>query len=174
MPFDDIEGETDAEKAKRLVQRCMEVRGVKVKITEVPIPVPYGSAFEGERVRRADMRVEFGGKYSRAFEYLKMNPMDEVEDGKIEVVGPDFEDIEEGGYMDVGIVVEVAGRKMQEDFEPVLERQIHYFINGASGIQHIGQRDIAWIRMSKAAAEKGLNLEHGFASARLPPRKGSL
>ena len=29
--------------------------------------------------------------------------------------------------MDMGIVVEVAGRKMQEDFEPVLERQIHYF-----------------------------------------------
>ena len=63
-------------------------------------------------------------------------------------------------HMDLGIVVEVAGRKMQEDFEPVLERQIHYFVNGASGIQHIGQRDIAWIRISKAAADKGFNLEH--------------
>jgi acetyl-CoA synthase len=160
MPFDDIEGKDDVEKAKRLVQRCLEVRGVKVKITEVPIPVPYGSAFEGERVKRADMRVEFGGKHSRAFEYLKMSPLDEVEDGKIELIGPGFEDIEEGGYMDVGIIVEVAGRQMQEDFEPVLERQIHYFINGASGIQHIGQRDIAWIRLSKAAAEKGFTLEH--------------
>jgi acetyl-CoA synthase len=49
---------------------------------------------------------------------------------------------------------------MQEDFEPVLERQIHYFVNGASGIQHIGQRDIAWIRISTAAADKGFNLEH--------------
>jgi len=160
MPFDDIEGKTDAEKARRLVQRCIEVRGVKVKIAEVPIPVPYGSAFEGERVRREDMRIEFGGKYSRAFEYLKMSPADEIEDGKIEVVGPGFEDIEEGGYMDLGIVVEVSGRKMQEDFEPVLERQIHYFLNAASGVQHIGQRDIAWIRLSKAAAEKGFNLEH--------------
>jgi acetyl-CoA synthase len=160
MPFDDIEGKTDAEKARRLVQRCIEVRGVKVKIAEVPIPVPYGSAFEGERVRREDMRVEFGGKYSRAFEYLKMSPADEVEDGKIEVVGPGFEGIEEGGYMDLGIVVEVSGRKMQEDFEPVLERQIHYFLNAASGVQHIGQRDIAWIRLSKAATEKGFNLEH--------------
>ena len=45
------------------------------------------------------------------------------------------------------------------DFESVLERQIHYFVNGASGIQHIGQRDIAWIRVSKAAAEKGFKLE---------------
>ncbi|UCC75370.1 MAG: hypothetical protein JSW37_07525, partial [Anaerolineales bacterium] len=160
MPFDDIEADNDLERAKKLVQRCLEVRGVKIKITEVPIPVPYGSAFEGERVRKADMRIEFGGKYSRAFEYLKMSDFDAVEDGKIELVGPGFEDIEVGGAMDVGIIVEVAGRKMQEDFEPVLERQIHYFINAASGIQHIGQRDIAWIRVSKAAADKGFNLKH--------------
>ncbi len=160
MPWDEIEGETDEEKAARLVQKCIEVRGVKVKITEVPIPVPYGSAFEGEVVRKADMRVEFGGRKSRAFEYLRMVPMDQVEDGKIEVIGPGFEDVPVGGAMDLGILVEVAGRKMQEDFEPVLERQIHYFINGASGVQHIGQRDIAWIRISKTAAEKGFTLRH--------------
>ncbi len=160
MPWNEIDGETDTEKAAKLVQRAIEVRGVKVKITEVPIPVPYGSAFEGEVVRRADMRIEFGGKYSRAFEYLRMVPMDQVEDGKIEVIGPGFEEVEVGGAMDLGILVEVAGRKMQEDFEPVLERQIHYFINGANGVQHIGQRDITWIRFSKAAVEKGFNLRH--------------
>ncbi|MGQ9714243.1 MAG: acetyl-CoA decarbonylase/synthase complex subunit alpha/beta [Anaerolineae bacterium] len=160
MPFDDIEGKDDLERARRLVQRCIEVRGVKVKITEVPIPVPYGSAFEGERVRRADMRVEFGGKNSRCFEYLRMADMDEVEDHKIQLIGPGFDEVEEGGAMDLGILVEVAGRKMQQDFEPVLERQIHYFINGASGVQHIGQRDITWIRISKAAVEKGFRLEH--------------
>jgi CO dehydrogenase/CO-methylating acetyl-CoA synthase complex beta subunit/CO dehydrogenase/acetyl-CoA synthase delta subunit len=105
------------------------------------------------------MRVEFGGKYSRAFEYLTMCPMDEVEDHKIEVIGPDFSDVEVGGSIDLGLVIEVAGRKMQDDFEPVLERQIHYFVNAASGIQHIGQRDITWIRISKTAAEKGFDLE---------------
>ena len=62
--------------------------------------------------------------------------------------------------MPLGIVVEVAGRKMQKDFEPILERQIHYFINGAEGIQHIGQRDITWIRISKSAFAKGFRLEH--------------
>ena len=160
MPWDDIEGENDTEKAKRFVQRAVEVRGVKIKITEVPIPVPYGSAFEGERVRRADMRVEFGGRYATAFESVRLVDLDEIEDGKITVVGPSFEDVEEGGAMDLGIVVEVAGRRMQEDFEPVLERQIHYFVNGASGIQHIGQRDITWIRFSKAAVEKGFELRH--------------
>jgi len=160
MPWNEIEAQSDEERAAKLVQRCIEVRGVKVKITEVPIPVPYGSAFEGEVVRKADMRIEFGGKNSRAFEYLHGCPMDQVEDGKIEVIGPGLEQVEAGGAMDMGILVEVAGRKMQEDFEPVLERQIHYFVNGASGIQHIGQRDIAWIRISKAAADKGFNLRH--------------
>jgi acetyl-CoA synthase len=160
MPFNEIDGEDDLEKAERLVQKCIEVRGVKVKVSDVPVPVPYGSAFEGEVVRKNDMRVEFGGKHARCFEYLHMAPLDEVVDGKVEIIGPTFEDVEDKGAMDLGIVVKVAGRQMQEDFEPVLERQIHYFVNGASGIQHIGQRDITWIRISTAAAEKGFEIEH--------------
>ncbi len=160
LPWNEIEGKDDLEKAERLVQKCIEVRGVKIKMANVPVPVPYGSAFEGEVVRKADMRVEFGGKYSRCFEYLHMVPLGAISDGVVEVVGPEFSEIADQGAMDMGIVVEVAGRKMQEDFEPVLERQIHYFVNGASGIQHIGQRDIAWIRIAKSATEKGFNLKH--------------
>ncbi|MFH1907994.1 MAG: LAGLIDADG family homing endonuclease [Chloroflexota bacterium] len=160
MPFDQIEGKDDLERAERLVQKCIEIRGVKVKVSSVDVPVPYGSAFEGEVVRKADLRVEFGGKYSRCFEYLHMASSEEVVDGKIEVVGRGFEEIPAQGSMDIGILVKVAGRNMQMDFEPVLERQMHYFINGASGIQHVGQRDITWIRVSNAAAEKGFNLEH--------------
>jgi acetyl-CoA synthase len=160
MPFNEIEAKDDLERAERIVQKCIEIRGVKVKVADVPVPVPYGSAFEGEVVRKADMRVEFGGKHSRCFEYLHMVSLEDVVDGKVELIGPSFEDIPDQGSMDIGIVVKVAGRQMQEDFEPVLERQIHYFINGASGIQHIGQRDIAWIRVSNAAADKGFNLEH--------------
>ena len=160
MPFNEIPAKDDLERAERLVQKCIEIRGVKVKISEVPIPVPYGSAFEGEVVRKNDMRVEFGGKKSRAFEYLYMAGLEEVEDGVIEIVGPGFDAVEPQGAIDLGILVKVAGRKMEKDFEPVLERQIHYFVNGASGIQHIGQRDIAWIRISQAAADKGFDLKH--------------
>jgi acetyl-CoA synthase len=159
LPFNEIEGADDVERAERLVQKCIEVRGVKVHIADVPVPVPYGSAFEGEVVRKSDMRVEFGGKKSRAFEFLRMAELDEVTDGKIELIGPDFADLEAEGSMDLGIVVDVAGRQMEKDFEPVLERQIHYFINGASGIQHIGQRDITWIRVSTKAADEGFGME---------------
>jgi acetyl-CoA synthase len=160
VPFNELDGADDLERAERLVQKCIEVRGVKIKLADVPVPVPYGSAFEGEVVRKTDMRVEFGGKYSRCFEYLQMAKLEDVVDGKIEIVGPNFDEIEPQGHMDLGIVVQVAGRQMQADFEPVLERQIHYFVNGASGIQHIGQRDIAWIRLSSNAVDKGFTIEH--------------
>jgi acetyl-CoA synthase len=160
VPFNEIQAKDDLERAERLVQKCIEVRGVKIHMTEVPIPVPYGSAFEGEVVRRADMRLEFGGKNARCFEYLEMAPLDAVVDGKIELVGSGFDEIPPGGQMNLGIVVKVAGRQMEKDFEPVLERQFHYFVNGASGIQHIGQRDITWIRFSNTAVDKGFRLEH--------------
>jgi len=102
MPFDEIPAANDLEKAERLVQKCIEVRGVKVRLNEVPVPVPYGSAFEGEVVRRADMRIEFGGKHARCFEYLHMTTLDDVVDGKIELVGPDFQDVLNEGQMSLG------------------------------------------------------------------------
>ncbi|MCL5110308.1 MAG: acetyl-CoA decarbonylase/synthase complex subunit alpha/beta [Chloroflexi bacterium] len=160
MPFDEIPGANDLERAEKLVQKCIEVRGVKVKISKVPIPVAYGSAFEGERVRREAMRIEFGGRASSCFEYLRMLDPDQVEPGKITVVGPGLDGVADGGALPLGIVVDVAGRKMQKDFEPVLERQIHHFVNGAEGVQHIGQRDITWIRISKTAVAKGFDIRH--------------
>jgi len=144
----------------QIVPRAIEVRGVKVKVEEIPIPVRFAAAFEGERIRREDMHVEFGGKYSTAFEYLRTRPMDEVVDGKIELVGPDADSVEVGAAMPLGILVEVAGRKMQADFEPILERQIHSYMNHAQGIFHMGQRDLVWIRIGKEAFAAGFRIKH--------------
>ncbi|MFB0528091.1 MAG: acetyl-CoA decarbonylase/synthase complex subunit alpha/beta [bacterium] len=145
---------------KKLVPTCIQVRGVKVRVTEIPIPVAYSAAFEGETVRKEQMYVQFGGKYSTAFEYVTMRDLDKVEDGKIEVIGPEVDEAEEGGAMPLGIYVEVAGRKMQKDFEPILERQLHTFLNEAMGIFHMGQRDLNWLRISKDAKKKGFKIRH--------------
>ncbi len=160
MPFDDIPGKDDLEKAERLVQRCIEIRGIKIKIAKVPIPVAFGPAFEGEIVRKENLRIEFGGKGGTCFEFLQMKGMDEVEDGKITVVGPEVDAFPVGAKVPLAIMIDVAGRKMNVDFEPVLERQIHHFVNNAEGIQHIGQRDIAWVRFHKAAVQKGFKIRH--------------
>ncbi|NQT46323.1 MAG: CO dehydrogenase/CO-methylating acetyl-CoA synthase complex subunit beta [Candidatus Omnitrophica bacterium] len=145
---------------KKIVPTSIEVRGVKVKISEIPIPVSYSPAFEGERVRREQMFVQFGGKYSDAFEFVTAKDLNDVEDGKISVVGIETDKMEDGKAYPLGVLVEVAGRKMQKDFEPILERQIHSFLNEAMGIFHMGQRNMCWVRISKVAHEKGFKLAH--------------
>ncbi|MFQ6116925.1 MAG: CO dehydrogenase/CO-methylating acetyl-CoA synthase complex subunit beta, partial [Candidatus Bipolaricaulia bacterium] len=144
----------------KIVKVAVEVRGLKLKVSKIPIPVPYGAGFEGERVRKEQMQVQFGGKYSEAFELLRGRPMEEVEDGRIELVGPDIDQVEEGGAMPLGVIVEVAGRNFKEDFETVLERRIHEFTSWANGVFHMGQRAIVWARISKEAFQKGFRLRH--------------
>ncbi|MGB2705532.1 MAG: LAGLIDADG family homing endonuclease [Candidatus Omnitrophota bacterium] len=145
---------------KKIVEKCIEIRGIKVKLSKIPIPVAYSAAFEGERVRREQMYVQFGGKFSSAFEYVRSKALNEVEDGKIEIIGPEIEDMKEGSAYPLGILVEVAGRKMQHDFEPILERQVHTFLNEAMGIFHMGQRHMCWLRISKEAHKKGFKMKH--------------
>jgi acetyl-CoA synthase len=49
---------------------------------------------------------------------------------------------------------------MQDDYEPILERQIHHLVNYAQGVWHQGQRDTGWMRIATAAKEKGFKFEH--------------
>ncbi len=144
----------------QLVAKAVEVRGLKVTVAEVPVPVAYGPAFEGERVRGDDIYLECGGGRTAMVEWVTTKRMDEVEDGKIEVIGPEITDVPVNSKLPMAITVEVAGRQMQDDYEPILERQIHHLINYAQGVMHIGQRDIAWIRISKQAVEKGFRIHH--------------
>jgi len=144
----------------KIVAKAVEVRGLKVTVAEVPVPVAYGPAFEGERVRGEDIYLECGGGRTPMVEWVTSKRMEEVEDGKIEVIGPEMTDVPAGSKLPMAIAVEVAGREMQEDYEPILERQIHHFINYSQGLMHIGQRDIAWLRIGKQAAEKGFKLSH--------------
>ncbi|WP_456432756.1 acetyl-CoA decarbonylase/synthase complex subunit alpha/beta [Thermosulfuriphilus sp.] len=145
---------------EEIVQKAIEVRGLKVTVTKIDIPVSYGPAFEGERVRKDDLYLECGGGKTMAVELLLSREMDEVQDGKVMVVGPEMDDVTEGSRLPLAILVEVAGRNMQEDFEPIIERQFHHLINYAQGIMHVGQRNIMWLRVSKQAREKGFKFEH--------------
>ncbi|MBW1943926.1 MAG: CO dehydrogenase/CO-methylating acetyl-CoA synthase complex subunit beta, partial [Deltaproteobacteria bacterium] len=137
----------------------IEVRGLKVTIADIDIPLSYGPAFEGERVRKDDLYLEMGGGKTQCTELCKMAEMNEIEDGRVEVIGPEVTDIKKGDRLPLGIYVQVAGREMQPDFEPILERQIHHLINYAQYIMHIGQRDISWIRVSDQAVDKGFTIK---------------
>lgn len=142
-----------------ICQKSVEVRGLKVSVTEIDIPLSFGPAFEGERVRGADLFCQMGGGKTQATELVKMAEMNDIEDGKVDVIGKDIGDLKEGETLPLGIFVQIAGREFQTDFEPIMERQIHHLINYIQGIMHIGQRDIAWVRVSKAAIEKGFTIK---------------
>jgi len=144
---------------EEMVQKSVEIRGLKTTVSKIDIPCSFGPAYEGERVRGDDLFMQMGGGKTQATELVKMAEMNEIEDGKVIVKGKDIGDIKAGETLPLGIYVQVAGREMQTDFEPILERQIHHLINYIQGIMHIGQRDIAWIRVSKAAVEKGFTLK---------------
>lgn len=143
-----------------IVQKAIEVRGLKVSITKIDIPMAFGPAFEGERIRKDDLYMECGGGRTTGVEVLISKEMDEVEDGVVILEGPDISDITEGQNLPIGIQVEVAGREMQSDFEPILERQFHHLMNYIQGIMHIGQRNIMWVRIGKGAVEKGFSFKH--------------
>ncbi|NLC12081.1 MAG: CO dehydrogenase/CO-methylating acetyl-CoA synthase complex subunit beta, partial [Firmicutes bacterium] len=143
-----------------LVQVAMEIRGIKLKILDIPVPFTVAPAFEGEAIRKKDMYFEFGGGRTPSFELVKMVGESEIEDGKVEVIGPEIEDIEEGSSISGGIEVKIFGRKMQKDFEAVLERRIHDFINYGEGLWHTAQRDICWYRVSKDCVKKGFKFRH--------------
>jgi len=89
-----------------------------------------------------------------------MKKLDEVEDGKIEVIGPEIDDVEELAQLPIAIWVEVAGRKMQVDFETILERYIHTFLSMPMGVMHLGQRDVIWLRISRQAKKSGFKIRH--------------
>jgi len=139
--------------------KSVEVRGLKTLVSDIEIPCSFGPAYEGERVRGADLFCQTGGGKSQCTELCKMAEMDAIEDGKVEVIGPDIGDLKEGDTLPLGIYAQVAGREFQTDFEPIIERQVHHLVNYIQGIMHIGQRDISWIRVGKAAVEKGFTLK---------------
>ena len=140
------------------VKHSLAMRNIKIKVKELPIPVAFAAAFEGEIIRKADMKVEFWSSKNTTCELVTMRDMDQVEDHKITLVGPDI-DSGEVEYP-LATYIEVAGAKMQKDFESVIERKIHAWFNYMEGVMHTGQRNQFRIRISNDAYDKGLRMHH--------------
>ncbi|MEM2896916.1 MAG: CO dehydrogenase/CO-methylating acetyl-CoA synthase complex subunit beta [Candidatus Bathyarchaeia archaeon] len=130
-----------------------------MKIEERPeFPVEIGEVYEGERIRRPEMYLEFGGlNVEKKFELVQARKPEEIEKGKIVIIGPDLKELKPDGSYPLGILIEVAGKGIERDIEGVLERRIHYFLNYIEGVMHVNQRYDIWIRISKKSVQKGLD-----------------
>ena len=138
------------------VKKSLELRNIKIKVKELPIPVAFAAAFEGEIIRKADMHNEFWSSKNPTAELVVMRELGEIEDHKISIIGPDLDAANE---LALATYVEVAGKKMQVDFESVIERKFHAWFNYMEGVMHTGQRNQVRVRVSNAAFEAGLRLK---------------
>ena len=122
------------------------------------IPVDVGVIYEGERIRKNDMQVELGGPtVKEKFELAKVKPLEEVEDGKVTIVGPDLKDLKEGASHPLAILIEAAGATLDAGLEGVIERRLHGYLNYIEGFMHLNQRYDVWMRVGKKSFAKGLN-----------------
>jgi acetyl-CoA decarbonylase/synthase complex subunit beta len=120
------------------------------------IPVDVGLVYAGERIRKNDMYVELGGPdIKEKFELVKIRNTDSVQDGAITVRGPDLPAMEPGKKYPFGILIEIGGSQLEEDFEGVIERRIHEYANYIEGFMHLNQRYDIWVRISRKAYDKG-------------------
>ncbi|UCH38397.1 MAG: CO dehydrogenase/CO-methylating acetyl-CoA synthase complex subunit beta [Candidatus Bathyarchaeota archaeon] len=121
------------------------------------LPIEVGIIYEGERIRCGDTQVELGGPQEKyKFELVKARGLDAIEDGKINIVGPDLKDLKPQSNHPFGILIEVAGKEIEEDLEGVVERRIHEYINFIEGFMHLNQRYDIHLRLNKKSFEKGL------------------
>ena len=121
-----------------------------------------GPQYEGEVIRKEDLYLEFGGpKAAYKFELATVKSLDEVENEKIEIIGPDINELEpydeekKGGSYPIAILVDVAGGELDKDAEAIIERRIHMFTNMVEGWYHMNQRQDCWLRINKDCYKKG-------------------
>jgi acetyl-CoA synthase len=147
-------------KTDDFIETSLEARDIKIKITNIDIPVAFSTAFEGEIIRKKDMRVDINGAKMDCFELVRSKDSAEIEDHKIELIGPDIDEFPAGGEMPLAYIIDVGGKAMQSDFEPVFERKFHAFLNCIEGVMHTGQRDMIRVRLSNDAFDAGFRLKH--------------
>ncbi|NHW89090.1 MAG: CO dehydrogenase/CO-methylating acetyl-CoA synthase complex subunit beta [Archaeoglobales archaeon] len=149
----------------------------KVKVSVGPeekFPFDISPMYEGERIRKEDMFVELGGPKQVKFELVLALPMDQVEDMKVTLVGPDLDEMKEGESYPYGMLYYIAGSKVETDLEPVIERRNHDFQNYIEGYMHLNQRYDIWVRISKNAVKKGLKSLIQIAKATMMLYKNEL
>ena len=139
------------------------------------IPVDVGIIYEGERIRGRDMQIELGGpREEYKFELVQSKPMDEIDDGKITIVGRDISELPEGTNTPFGMVIEVGGAEIEKDLEGVIERRLHEYVNFIEGFMHLNQRYDIQMRLSKKSYQKGFNSFNVFGEVLMRLYKSEL
>lgn len=143
--------------------------------TKAEFPFDINPMYEGERVRKSGMYVELGGVNKPGFELVLFEPDPaKINDGEVTLIGPDIEDMEEGGLYAYAMIYRVSGKELEKDLEAVIERRDHEYQGYIQGYMHLNQRAEIWVRISKDAVKKGLKSLKPIAEATISLFKAEL
>ncbi|MEA3488171.1 MAG: CO dehydrogenase/CO-methylating acetyl-CoA synthase complex subunit beta, partial [Euryarchaeota archaeon] len=124
---------------------------------EEGLPFDLNPMYEGERVRKTNMYVELGGQDKPGFELVLFEPdCEKVKDDEVSLIGPDLDEIEEGGSYAYAMIYTVYGEQIEKDLEAVIERRNHEYQSYIQGYMHLNQRSEVWVRISTDAVKRGL------------------
>ncbi len=110
----------------------------------------------GLRVRKHDMYCELGGPkhhYTSFFFIEVVKDAERIEDGRIEVIGPEIEDIA-GKSLPFGFWVRYYGRYLTDDHLDLLTRWTYFALEQGEGWMLLNTRDTIWLRLHKKYAHK--------------------
>ena len=62
------------------IETSLEARDIKIKVTNIDIPVAFSNAFEGEIIRKKDTHVDIDGSRLDCFELVRTKQAHEIED----------------------------------------------------------------------------------------------
>ena len=118
--------------------------------------IPYGPRWLGMKIRKGEYHVELGGPKNEYKSYLYMgitDNVDEIEDGKFELIGPDMPEIEPGSSFPVGIDVRAWGEHLTDEYTEYFDRTLNGCWDYIEDVMLINARNTIWIRVGKGAAE---------------------
>ena len=132
----------------------------KGKIFQIPLdpeklfddlPIEVSPRWASERVRKQDIWVNLGGpKHDyQSFVMVEICDMDEINPGRVEVVGPDLNEIEPGSSYPFGYYLKLAGKDLRQDFEGFFERWTIDNHTRIEGVMYLNVRDTVWMRLHK-------------------------
>ena len=93
------------------IETSLEARDIKIKVTNIDIPVAFSNAFEGEIIRKNDTQIEIDGSRVDCCEFCRTEEAQNIEDHAIILDGPDFD----GQQVDWDLAVK--RNQMYHDFE---------------------------------------------------------
>ena len=121
------------------------------------IEIEISPRWMGQKVRKDDMYMELGGPkhgYTSFIHCDVAKEADDVVDGRIELIGPEIDEIEPETSYPFGIWLRFWGSTLTEEHtDPLIRAGFRPFEDG-EGWMLVNTRDTIWIRLNKESVHK--------------------